>query len=446
MPAEISRGHLLRILGVAFGVAVALGNTIGAGILRSPSAIATNVESVGVILALWCAGALHAAIDANVFVEMGTALPEVGGPYVYSRRALGDVPGLVVGWSIWCSKLAGIAAGAVSFANFFAILVPAAETRQAGIAVAVQLVLYGANVLGLREGRALQEATSFLKAGALLAFALVAVFTVPAQAAAFLPSPQTAVTWVGIAGAYQLIRGAYSGWDAPVYFLEESRSPSTTLPRALFTGLLFTSTLYIAVNAALLYALGVHGVAATALPFMTVLRTTAGPLASALFAIGAMITVLSMANANIMSAPRILFALSRDRLLPRQLTFVNPGGSPQLAILMTAIGSVALAATGSFIFVFGLIGTLDTVAGVLIILAFFALRRHEPDLPRPFHAIGYPALPVLALAVEIFLLVLFNAADTRGFLAAVILSALCVPLAWASRRHRMDKPTFPETS
>lgn len=446
MPADASRGHLLRILGVAFGVAVALGNTIGAGILRSPSAIATSVESVGIILALWLAGAIHAAIDANIFVELGTALPEVGGPYVYSRRALGEVPGLVVGWSIWCSKLAGIAAGAVSFANFFAILVPAAETRQAGIAVAVQLVLYGANVLGLREGRALQEATSFLKAGALLAFALVAVFTVPAQAAAFLPSPQTAVTWVGIAGAYQLIRGAYSGWDAPVYFLEESQSPSTTLPRALFTGLLFTSTLYIAVNAALLYALGVHGVAASALPFMTVLRTTAGPLASALFAIGAMITVLSMANANIMSAPRIVFALSRDRLLPRQLTFVNPGGSPQLAILMTAIGSVALAATGSFIFVFGLIGTLDTVAGVLVILAFFALRRREPDLPRPFHAIGYPALPVLALAVEIFLLVLFNAADTRGFLVAILLSALCVPLAWVARRHRMDKPISTETS
>ena len=119
MPADASRGNLLRILGVAFGVAVALGNTIGAGILRSPSAIATGIESVGIILTLWSLGALHAALDANIFVELGTALPEVGGPYVYSRRALGDVAGLVVGWSIWCSKLAGIAAGAVSFARRF---------------------------------------------------------------------------------------------------------------------------------------------------------------------------------------------------------------------------------------------------------------------------------------------------------------------------------------
>ena len=328
MPAEISRGHLLRILGVAFGVAVALGNTIGAGILRSPSTIAGSVQSVGIILVLWLAGAVHAALDANIFVELGTAMPEVGGPYVYSRRALGDVAGLIVGWSIWCAKLAGIAAGAVSFANFFVILVPAAEPRQAGIAVAIQLVLYGANILGLREGRVLQEATSFLKASALLAFAIAAVFAVPAQAAALLPSPHVAVTWVGITVAYKLIRGAYSGWDAPLYFLEESHAPTKTLPRALFLGLLLTSSLYLIVNASLLYALGPQRIAATTLPFLPVLRAAAGPFASLLFAVGAMITVLSMANANIMSAPRILFALSRDRLLPHQLELREFGRQP----------------------------------------------------------------------------------------------------------------------
>lgn len=443
--AAAPRGNLLRILGVAFGVAVTLGNMIGSGILRSPASIAASVGSVGLILLLWLLGALHSAIDANVFVEMGTALPQVGGPYVFSRRALGDIGGLVVGWSIWCSKLAGIAAGAVSFANFFAILVPTAEPRQAGIAVAVQLVLYGANILGLREGRALQEATSFLKAVALLGFAVAAVFAVPPEATALLPSPAAAITWVGIAGAYKLIRGAYSGWDAPLYFSEESQTPAKTLPRALFWGLGFTSILYLVVNASLLYALGPQRVAQSALPFMAVLQPLAGPLASAIFAVGAMITVLSMANANIMSAPRILFALSRDRLLPRQLAFVNAGGSPQLALLMTGVGSIALAATGSFVIVFGLIGTLDTVAGLLVIVAFFVLRRREPDLARPFRALGYPLLPALALAVEIFLLVVFNAADKVGFLAAAALGVACVPFAWIARRNRLDKSVPNET-
>ena len=152
-----------------------------------------------------------------------------------------------------------------------------------------------------------------------------------------------------------------------------------------------------------------------------------------------------MANANIMSAPRILFALSRDRLLPHQLSFVNMGGSPQLAIIMTGLGSIALAATGSFGLVFGLIGTLDTVAGLLVIVAFFALRRSAPDLPRPFRALGYPLLPLLALAIEVFLLVIFNAADRDGFIAAAVLSAACVPFAWIARRHRLDKSVRNET-
>jgi len=432
------RGHLLRVLGVAFGVAVTLGNMIGAGILRSPSVIAASVGSAALILALWLAGALQAALAANILVELGTALPQAGGPYVFSRRALGDVAGLIVGWSLWGAKIAGIAATTVSFANFFALLVPAAASREAGIAVALQVLLYGANILGLREGRALQEGTSFAKLALLLIFVLASFLAIPAHAAGFSPSPALAVTWVGLIGAYKLIRGAYSGWDASVYFSEESRSPATSLPRALFIGLALTSLLYLGVNAALLHALGPHEIAQSSLPFMRVLRGVAGPSASFFFAVGAMVTVLSVANANIMTAPRILFALARDRLLPQRLSDVNAGGSPHFALLMTGVGSTALAATGQFVLVFGLIGTLDTLAALLTVLAFFVLRRREPSLARPFRALGYPLLPLLALGVEAVLLVLFNAADGRGFLAAVVLCAACVPFAWIARRTALD--------
>ena len=436
--------QLLRILGVAFGIAVTLGNMIGAGILRTPSAIATSVGSAAIILALWLAGALHTTLSANIEAELGTALPFVGGPYVFSRRALGDVAGLIVGWSLWGAKLAGIAAAAVSFANFLVILIPAAQPHQTGIAIAVQVVIFGANILGLREGRELQKTTSFLKAVLLLFFALAAVFVTPASAAAQNSLP-AALTWVGIIGAYKLIRGAYSGWDAAIYFTEESNAPGTTLPKSLFVGLAVASFLYLAVNAALLHALGVAGVASSALPFMGVLESAAGDSASVLFAVGAMITVLSVVNANVMTAPRILFALSRDRLLPHALSEVNDGGSPYIAMLMTAVGSIALAATGKFVLVFGLIGTLNTVAALLSVVAFFALRRREPALPRPFRAFGYPVLPALAFAIEATLLVLFNAADRDGFLAAVALSAACVPFAWIARRRALDKRVPDET-
>jgi amino acid transporter len=176
------------------------------------------------------------------------------------------------------------------------------------------------------------------------------------------------------------------------------------------------------------------------LPFMTVLRSVAGPLASVLFAIGAMITVLSVANANIMTAPRAILALARDGLLPRRLAAVNAGGSPHMALLMTAAGSMLLAATGQFILVFGLIGTLTTLADLITMTSFFVLRAREPELARPYRARGYPLLPALAFATEALLLVLFNWADEEGFVAAIVLSAACVPFAWIARRNALDNP------
>jgi amino acid transporter len=429
------RNHLLSILGVAFGVAVALGSMIGSGILRAPAAVAHGVESVSVILLLWLLGAVHAALAANPYAELGASIPRAGGPYVFTHRAMGDIPGLIVGWSTWAATVAGTASASVLFADFLATAWPAAEPHTAGISAALQIVLYGANILGLREGRVLQEVTSFAKAALLLLFAALAVFAVPQSVAAAMPTPATAVTLFAAVNAYKLIRGAYAGWDAPVYFSEENTTPGRNIPRGILIGLAFTAALYIAVNLSLLLPLGAHALGQSKLPFADVLAGTFGASTSAVVAIVAMVIVTSCANANIMIAPRTIFALARDGLLPRGLAAVNAGGSPYWAYTISGVVSIALAMTGQFVLVFGLIGTLDTLSGLLTNISFFILRRKEPDLPRPYKAIGYPYLPALAIAIDAILMVLFNAADVRGLEAAVAISVLCVPFAWIARRR-----------
>src|ERR1051326_9625942 len=82
------RHHLLKILGVTFGVAVAIGQTIGSGILRSPSIIAGEVPGVALIVGLWVLGAIQVSLAANIIAELGTALPKSGGGYNYAHRAL----------------------------------------------------------------------------------------------------------------------------------------------------------------------------------------------------------------------------------------------------------------------------------------------------------------------------------------------------------------------
>jgi amino acid transporter len=437
--ASGSGRNLQRILGVTFGIAIGLGGMIGSGIMRTPSLVAGELPTAAWIVGLWVLGGLHAALGANIYAELSTAVPKDGGPYVFVHRAFGDAAGLLTGWADWGAYMASTAAASVSFGEFLSLLWPAVTPYKAVIAVLLQASLYGANMVGLREGRALQEVTSLVKALMLLVFVCAAVAVAWAapfggHAAAAPTAVTPALGLLSLAVAYQMIVGAYAGWNGAAAFSEENADPARSIPKALFLGLLATAILYVSVNLGLLAALGTDGLAGSAMPFSAVIARIGGPLPGLLFAVGAMIVVASCANAAIMGGSRVLFALSRDSLLPGAFQSLNKGGSPDMAFLLCAAASIALATTGSFGIVFGLIGVLATVVGVLVDASFFVLRKREPGLARPFRARLYPWLPGLLLVVDAALLVLFSREDRTGILVAFALAAACVPFAWVARR------------
>src|SRR5690242_4098291 len=116
MPSEqtpagplVRKSGLLRILGVAFGLAVAIGGTIGVGILRVPGIVAAEVGTGGLIMAVWIVAGLYSFAGANTYAELGTMLPLAGGPYVYTRRAYGDFGGFLIGWSDWLLRVSSMA-------------------------------------------------------------------------------------------------------------------------------------------------------------------------------------------------------------------------------------------------------------------------------------------------------------------------------------------------
>src|ERR1051326_5387629 len=179
------------------------------------------------------------------------------------------------------------AAACIAFADFLGLIWPWTAVHPAAAAIALQIVLYVANVTGLREGRTLQGLTSLLKTTLLLAFAAAALSLAPVRVAPPLQA-QAPLGLLALAAAYQLIRGAYNGWHAPVYFAEENVAPARNIPRALFAGIALAGAGYLLVNAALLSALGPLDLAADKLPYATVLARVAGGWAAALFAVGAM--------------------------------------------------------------------------------------------------------------------------------------------------------------
>jgi APA family basic amino acid/polyamine antiporter len=425
--------QLHRSLGIGFGVAVSVGAMVGVGILRSPSLIAGHVPDVFLIAALWLIGGMHALLDANVLAELAVLYPRAGGPYVYARRAFGDFGGLIVGWTDWLNNTSGVAVLSVGCAEFASTIVPAIAGHITIIALALQLVFYLINMRGVRQGAWTQNITSLVKMVLLFAIIGAIFFAVPRAPAA----PQLApVSLLGIVLAYTLIVSAYSGWNAPAYFAEEKTDPAKQIPRALFTSVTLVTVLYVLFNLALARALPLAQLRATPLPAAAAMSGMFGQAAGALVAAVAILTALSCLNGGAMMASRVLFGLSRDRLFLAAGARVNPGGSPYVALLVTALFSALIAATGTFETIFLMVGIFVVIVNVLNTASLFRLRVIEGALQRHYRTRGYPWLPLVALVLDGCLLVAFVLTNHPGALFGGALILLTVPVWLLLRRRR----------
>jgi amino acid transporter len=432
---EPKSGHLLRVLGIAFGLAIGLGSMIGGGILRTPGSVFENVPLPWLALSLWALAAVHAALTGNIVAELMTAVPRSGGLFNVAERAFGELGGLLVGWTDWLTNVAALAFLSIAAAEFLALIEPGLSAHVAPVAVAAVLIMVGINWLGVREGSAAQIATSAAKAVLLLGLILLIFLFTPPQGAA-ARAPTEAVGLAGLIVAYQFIVGAYNGWANTAYFAEEDKAPGRNIPRALFGSIAAVAFIYIAMNAALLYALPPGRLAGAELPLANAIETIFGPSSIAVVAIIAIVTVIGCINASVMIGSRILHGLGRDRFLPAAIAHVNRGGTPDVALLLTAALAVAMILTGTFETVFLFLGALALFIYALIDVAFFKLRWSEPDLPRPYRARLHPVLPALALTLDAGILILVLAADLWQAVFMIAAVAACIPLTLIARRAR----------
>jgi basic amino acid/polyamine antiporter, APA family len=432
-PQIVQRDKLLRILGIGFGIAVGIGGTIGVGILRIPGAIAAQLGSAWLIILIWMVGGIYTLLGANYQAELATMLPKAGGPYVYARRAYGDYGGFVVGWSDWLSNITPIAFLPIAFAEFLSAFVPSLASRTTVVAISLLSLLAILNWIGLRLGSGTQKLISLLKALALFAF-VVACFTLRGEPAPSLvqtnvASPATlSALFVAAALSFQLVLGTFGGWNAVIYFAEEDRDPSRNLPRSLFGGVLLVITIYLLVNFALVYVLPISQLAGSKLPAADAMKQIFGAQGGQIVTGLSILSVVGALNAVLMFTPRILFALGRDGLFSTKAAFVNKGGTPAIALLITFVVAVILIATGTFEKIFAIYAFYAVAANILLICSLFILRKREPELPRPFKTWGYPITPIILLVVAIALFIAFVISDPKGSLFASASLAISYPI------------------
>ena len=410
-PERAASGKLLRILGVGFGLAVALGGTIGVGILRNPGGVAAQLGSYWLIVLAWLLGGVYSLFSANYLAELATMVPKAGGFYVYAERALGRYGGFVVGWSDWLNNTLALAYVSVVFGEYATELFsPNLASGRIIFSVSVLLLMTGLNWLGLRAGSETQKITSALKAMALLAF-VVACFVFGGQhTPASTATVETAARPTGLLStaaafilAFQMVLSTYDGWYSPIYFSEENTKPSQSLPRALFGGIVVVAAIYLLVNLALLYVLPMGQLAGSKFAGGDAMSLIFGEQSGQILTIVALLSLFGIINATLLMCPRTLFALGRDGLFTRRATAVNRGGTPVFALFATAIIACILSYLGTFELLLAVGAFFIVVVTILSIISLFILRRREPDTPRPFRTWGYPYAPVVMLILAVLL-------------------------------------------
>ncbi|MFM8258816.1 MAG: APC family permease [Vulcanococcus sp.] len=422
-------GRLLSVLGLAFGLAGSVGGTIGAGILRTPGLVAAQLPSGPLVIGAWLLGGLYALLGAVCIAELAASLPRAGGWYVYAERAFGRRTGALVGWTDWLAHCIGLAWVATTTGELLAALLPEslpAAIAGKGLALLVLALFSAIQLLGVRAGGTSQQLLSLAKAAALLG--LVAVcFLRPSP---FHPEPlpgglpaEPAGLAVAAVLALQAVITTYDGWASPVYFAEEFSDPTRDLPRSLIGGVLAVLGLYLLINLALLHVLPLRLLAQSSLPAADAARALLGPAGGGLITAVALVALLGLINTVVMAAPRILYGLGRDGLLPALLAGVSSGGTPVPALLITAAAAALLVLAGSFERLLGMGAFLYVGLPLVGIAALLWLRRREPELPRPFQSWGYPLTPLLVAGVSLAFLLAALWSDTANSLLALALAA-----------------------
>jgi APA family basic amino acid/polyamine antiporter len=414
---------LRRVLGLWFGLAVTVGNTIGAGILRAPGEVAARVPAVGPYLGVWIAGGAYALLGAISMAELGAMMPRSGGMYVYARRALGRYAAFVVGWNDWIATCGSCAAVAVVIAEYLGV----AGGRRMMVAAALALGFALLQWRGVRAAGRAQEVTSLAKALLLLALA-AACFILPAPPAhAASPAASGVLGAAAMVAALQAVIYTYDGWTGVVYFGGEVRDPGREIPRAMFGGVLAVAALYLLLNLAFLRVLPLHEMAGEALAAGAVARALFGALGDPVIRAVVVIGLLSSVHAFLLMAPRVLFAMARDGLVSERAAAVNAGGTPTGALVGSVVVVVLFIASGTFDDIIAVLAFFFVANYVIAFAAVFALRRREPAAERPYRAWGYPWTTALALAGSLAFLVAAALGDTRNSVYALVLLAASYP-------------------
>jgi amino acid transporter len=403
-PSDLEKREagLIRALGVPGLTANIINTTIGAGIFALPAAVALKLGAAAPIAFAICAAAM--ALFVTCFALAGSRVSLTGGLYAYVEVAFGRYVGFLTAVLLFLSAVLSVAGVVTLFAGSLATLIPVLNGTigRAILMGLIYAILAGINIRGVRAGGGAVAVVTVAKLIPLIAFIAIGLFFIQPQALAWPGWPEGDT----LGSAVLLLMFAFVGIEVALVPSGEVKNPSRTVPRAIYTALVVTTVIYVAIQLVAQGVLGSElGNFATA-PLAEAAGRFLGNTGRTVLLAGATISAFGFVASDILGSPRYLFALARDGILPKTLAHLHPRyRSPDFAIVAYALIAFGFSLTSTF-------EALAVMANVAVLFAYLLccgaawqlMRRNVRSDGPPLIFRGATLIPPVAIVAAIWIL------------------------------------------
>jgi APA family basic amino acid/polyamine antiporter len=419
--ASTAQPSMVRGLSLLDSVLLLAGGIIGSSIFLTAKDIAGPLPHPVLFLLVWVLGGAISMCACFAFAELGSMFPDSGGQYVYLREAYGDLVAFLYGWMLFAVANGGsIAALSVASAAYAGQVFPIVSQEHVVLSLGVIAItrahLFGlfliailtyVNVIGLRWGTLLQNASTWTKFTAMAAFVVLGFAIGKGDWSHFhahgisltlglAPGPLISALGVGLIAVFW----AYDGWVYITWVAGEVKEPRRNVPLAMVLGVLVVGVIYIAMNVTYVYALPLTEIAKHETIAHAAAAALFSPRAAVWLSLMIALSCFSAAATCTLSGARVYLAMAQDGVFFRRMGVVHPKWrTPAFSLIGQGVWAAVLTLSGRYdqLYTYVIYGMV--LSYTLTVIGLFLLRWKRPDIPRPYRCTGYPWLPAIYVLI-----------------------------------------------
>jgi APA family basic amino acid/polyamine antiporter len=390
---------------------IVVGLVIGMGIFRTSADAANAAVTPSLFFAGWIAGGAIALCGALTYAEIGSRFPVTGGYYKVFAECYHPSIAFSINCIILISNAASMSGVALVGSEYISQVIFKTDpdtTTKAFIAMVPIVIFYGVNLLGLRLSATAQNILMVIKIG-MLVLLISSIFFISgdANAAAIAPKALSATDYIKSFGLILIaVSFTYGGYQQTINFGDEVHNPRKTIPRGIFIGILIIISLYLAVSYAYYNAIGFEALKSSRGIASIVVEKMFGPTGRTVASVMLFVAVLAYVNVLLLSNPRVMYAMSKDGILPAAFSKVNEKRDVLTVGLTTfaLAGILVLFFMDSFNKILSFTIFLDSIGMATSAATIFILRKRTKHLDGTgiYKMKLYPLLPVIFIAAYIF--------------------------------------------